>query len=130
MDDAYIPTRAHLRHAMLFLFQSNLKVNEALKKLKEVYHDNAPAYNTVKHWYSRFEKGEFNLSEESSLESVQLEAKMEVESFGISIPVTVKLGEQRVNAWTELQALRRTQKLSDFNTIFCTNRMHVLNKKL
>ncbi|KHJ92881.1 hypothetical protein OESDEN_07217 [Oesophagostomum dentatum] len=61
---AFVPDRKHFRHVILFFFNSGCYTKETERRMKHVYKDNAPHYNTIEIWYSRFKKGDYSLEEE------------------------------------------------------------------
>lgn len=53
----------HFRHIMLYEFRKGSNVPNAVKNIQEVYKDNAPSEITVKRWFAKFRRGEFDLSD-------------------------------------------------------------------
>uniref|UniRef100_A0A8R1E724 HTH_48 domain-containing protein n=1 Tax=Caenorhabditis japonica TaxID=281687 RepID=A0A8R1E724_CAEJA len=66
--DHFRPDRNHLRHVILFLFLSNLKVPEVHCRLVLVYKAKAPHENTIRIWFGKFENKDFSLVDASRSE--------------------------------------------------------------
>uniref|UniRef100_A0A8R1I1C4 HTH_48 domain-containing protein n=2 Tax=Caenorhabditis japonica TaxID=281687 RepID=A0A8R1I1C4_CAEJA len=58
-------TQITLRHVILFLFLSNLKVPETHRRLVQVYKAEAPHENTIRIWFGKFENNDFFLNDAS-----------------------------------------------------------------
>uniref|UniRef100_A0A8R1IHT2 HTH_48 domain-containing protein n=1 Tax=Caenorhabditis japonica TaxID=281687 RepID=A0A8R1IHT2_CAEJA len=63
--DHFRPDRNHLRHAILFLFLSNLKVPEVHRRLVQVHKAKVPLENTIRIWFGKFENKDFSLDDAS-----------------------------------------------------------------
>uniref|UniRef100_A0A8R1IU35 HTH_48 domain-containing protein n=1 Tax=Caenorhabditis japonica TaxID=281687 RepID=A0A8R1IU35_CAEJA len=59
------PNRNHLRHVILFLFLSNLKVPAVHRRLVQVYKAGTPHEITIRIWFGKFENKEFSLDDAS-----------------------------------------------------------------
>lgn len=56
--------KLHFRHVMLYEFRKGITVGTATKNIQDVYLDRAPALRTVKKWFAKFRRGDFNLEDE------------------------------------------------------------------
>lgn len=56
--------KLHFRHVMLYEFRKGITVGAATKNIQDVYLDRAPALRTVKKWFAKFRRGDFNLEDE------------------------------------------------------------------
>uniref|UniRef100_A0A8R1IGB7 HTH_48 domain-containing protein n=1 Tax=Caenorhabditis japonica TaxID=281687 RepID=A0A8R1IGB7_CAEJA len=63
--DHFRPDRKHLRHVILFLFLSNLKVPEVHRCLVQVYKTEAAHENSIRIWFGKFENKDFFLDDAS-----------------------------------------------------------------
>jgi len=57
--------KLHFRQVMLYEFWKGITVGAATKNIQKVYLDRAPALHTVKKWFAKFCRGDFNLKDES-----------------------------------------------------------------
>jgi len=53
----------HIRHCLLFLFDSNVVAGEAHRRLQEIYGEDAPSRKTCYRWWQRFEEGDRSLED-------------------------------------------------------------------
>uniref|UniRef100_A0A8R1E6L0 HTH_48 domain-containing protein n=1 Tax=Caenorhabditis japonica TaxID=281687 RepID=A0A8R1E6L0_CAEJA len=58
-------TQITLRHVILFLFLSNLKVPGVHRRLVQVHKAEAPHENTIRIWFGKFENKDFFLDDAS-----------------------------------------------------------------
>ncbi|EFN70113.1 Histone-lysine N-methyltransferase SETMAR, partial [Camponotus floridanus] len=56
--------KLHFRHVMLYEFRKGITVGAATKNIQEVYLNRAPALRTVKKWFAKFRRGDFDLGDE------------------------------------------------------------------
>lgn len=59
----YEPTKEHLRHSMLFLFNLKKTAAESHRLIVEAYGDLTPSQDTFERWFNRFKKGDFDLKD-------------------------------------------------------------------
>jgi [histone H3]-lysine36 N-dimethyltransferase SETMAR len=55
--------KLHFRHVMLYEFRKRITVGAATKNIQKVYLDRAPALRTVKKWFAKFHRGDFNIKD-------------------------------------------------------------------
>ncbi|CAD7006174.1 unnamed protein product [Ceratitis capitata] len=54
----------HMRHIMFYEFRKGKTVGAAIKDIREVYLDRAPALRTVNKWFAKFRSRDFNLEDQ------------------------------------------------------------------
>lgn len=59
----FIPTKEHLRHALLFCFNQQKTAAESYRLLAEVYGESAPSQSSCAFWFERFRSGDFDVSD-------------------------------------------------------------------
>lgn len=56
--------KEHIRHSILFLFESGSNAAETRRRLVEVFGQDAPSHMTITRWYHRFREGDFSLEDQ------------------------------------------------------------------
>ena len=51
----------HIRHCILFMFNLGKKASQAKDEIYQAYGTGSVGLTTIKEWYAKFKKGEFNL---------------------------------------------------------------------
>lgn len=55
--------KIHIRHVILFVFNSGKNTLEAKEMISQAYGDNIVSLSTIKNWYARFRKGDLSLED-------------------------------------------------------------------
>lgn len=62
-----VDKKQHIRHLILFAFNKGQKIAEAIKDICAVYGEGTVAWSTAKDWYTKFQKGNFDLDDTSRI---------------------------------------------------------------
>ena len=58
--DCQVNKKSHFRHLLLFAFNRGQKASEVTKDICAVYEEDAIAERTVRDWFARFKRGNFD----------------------------------------------------------------------
>ena len=61
--DCQVNKKSHFRHLLLFAFNRGQKASEVTKNICAVYGEDAVAERTVRDWFVRFKRGNFDLND-------------------------------------------------------------------
>ena len=61
--DCQVNKKSHFRHLLLFAFNRGQKASEVTKDICAVYEEDAIAERTVRDWFARFKRGNFDLND-------------------------------------------------------------------
>lgn len=64
MSQKFHPDKVHQRHALLFLFHSDLSAAEAHRRLQQAYGADALSYETCRRRFDRFQQGNYTIDDE------------------------------------------------------------------
>ncbi|CAK9820034.1 Histone-lysine N-methyltransferase SETMAR [Anthophora quadrimaculata] len=109
--------KLHFRHIMLYEFRKGVSVSIATKNIQDVYLDRAPALRTVKNWFGRFRKGDFNLDDKprsgrpSGVDDNIVRALVENNTRITTKEIAEKLNIDNSTAFHHLKYLGFTSKL-------------------
>lgn len=60
---SFVPTKEHLRHAMLLYFNQKKKAVECHKLLSETYGEHSPSLKTCETWFRQFKSGDYDVND-------------------------------------------------------------------
>jgi len=107
--------KLHFRHVMLYEFRKGIIVGAATKNIQKVYLDRA--LRTVKKWFAKFRRGDFNLEDEpcsgrpSDIDDDALRALIANNSRISTEEIAEALNIDRSTAFRRLKKMGLTLKL-------------------
>ena len=125
MPAEFVPDRIHIRNVLLFLFLSSAKKPDAERQLSNVYPGHAPHRNTISHWYSRFEEGDYSLKDEersgrpSEVDLDKLKDLLKEDPFQSSREMATTLGVSHRTVLNDLEKLGKVKKLAVLSPTNC-----------
>ena len=66
----FVPTKQHLREALLFCFNLKKSAAEGHRLICEAYGEHAPSIKTCEDWLRRFKSGDFDTSDKEREEII------------------------------------------------------------
>ena len=94
----FVPTKHHLREALLFCFNLKKSVAAGHRLLCEAYGEHAQSIKTCEYWFRRFKSGDFGPSDKEregrlvKFEDAELEALLDQDSCQIQEELAETLG--------------------------------------
>lgn len=82
------PSKEHLRHVLLFLFNQKKNASESRRILVQTYGDNVPTQDACVRWFRRFKSGDFDLKDKErpgqpkKFEDTELQALLDEDDTG------------------------------------------------
>lgn len=62
----FVPSKEHLRTALIFCCHLNKTAAESYRLLQEAYAEYAPSQDTCERWFRRFKNGDFDVSDKKT----------------------------------------------------------------
>ncbi|GAB0097856.1 HTH_48 domain-containing protein [Sergentomyia squamirostris] len=59
-------TEIHLRHVMLYQYESGVSAEEATKEICDTYGEDILKLSTCMQWYEKFKSGDYNLNDDET----------------------------------------------------------------
>lgn len=112
----FVPKKEHLRHAMLHYFVMKKTAAETVRILVAVYGEHAPSFPTCKRWFTRFRRGDFDVSDKErpgqpkKFEDRELEALLEEDPCQTQGQLAESLGVGRRTIGDRLKAIGKILK--------------------
>ncbi|XP_015438720.1 PREDICTED: histone-lysine N-methyltransferase SETMAR-like [Dufourea novaeangliae] len=109
--------KVHLRHVLLYEFRKGVAVGTAVKNIRDVYQDCAPAIRTVKKWFAKFRRSDFNLDDaprsgrSSGIDDNIVHNLVQTNSRISTEEIAQRLKVDRSTAFRHLKKIGYTQKL-------------------
>lgn len=107
----YVPTKQHLREAMLLYFNQKKCATECHRLLSETYPKYAPAIRTCQQWYSQFRSGNFDVEDKDrpgpvkKFEDAELDTLLDEDPCQTQEELAELLGVDRATISRRLKAL-------------------------
>ena len=112
----FIPTKQHLREALLFCFNQKKKAADSFRLLEETYGQHAPTQQTCENWYKRFKSGDFDVSDKERsgqpkrFEDEDLESLLKEDSTQTEKELAKQLNVTQAAISKRLHAMKMIQK--------------------
>lgn len=113
----FVPSKQHLREALLLLFNSKRNATQAHEFLSEVYPEYAPEIRTCQKWFARFKSGDFDLEDKErpgqpkKFEDAELQALLDENSCRTQKELALELGVHETTIGYRLHAMGKIRKL-------------------
>lgn len=113
---SYVPTKRHLREALLFCYNLKKNAAESHRMLFEAYPSDCPSVKRCEFWFRRFKSGDFEMEDKErpgqpkKFQDEELEALLNEDSCQTQEELAIALDVTQTTVCKRLQAIGMIQK--------------------